>query len=216
MFVEDSVPYFVYACVDVTWLLSLECTCFGNLEGNAFRFVGPDIFPWLIQMAFWRLIGLWVISGDVAFGQHCPSHVVTHFYGFYPRGLDWISTDCVHPFDSLLFGRQVVYAMWHLELPTRCLHGSVWLPLHVVLGQWDPVSALFIYFAYENGLLLTCDEYIFLFIYCDSLITKMTGQRSSSNIISSQHKMRTSSGGIWQRVGQFLCIGRTIYRPGFI
>ena len=109
-------------------------------------------------MAFWRLVGLWLISGDVAFSHHRPSYIVTHFYGFYPRGLDWISADCVNPFDSLFFGRQVVYAMCHLELPSRCLRESAWLPLPMVLGQWYPVSASFISFDDENGLVMKYDE----------------------------------------------------------
>ena len=121
-------------------------------------------------MAFWRIVGIWVIYGDVVFGQHRPSYVVTRFYGFYPHGLDWISADCVDPSDSLFFGRQVVHAMCHLDFPFRCLRGSAWLPLPVVLGPWDPVSASFIYFADENGLVLTCDEYILLFMYCDALL----------------------------------------------
>ena len=109
----------MYTCVYVTCLLSLECSCFGHLEGGAFRFVGPDIFSLLFKIAIWRLVGLWVISGDVAFGKHHPSYVVTHFYGFYPCGLDWIAADCVHSFDSLFFGQQAVYAMCHLEFPSH-------------------------------------------------------------------------------------------------
>ena len=84
---------------------------FWALLGECFRFDGPVIFSLLVQVAFWRLVGIWVISGDVAFGQHLPSYSVTRFYEFYPRGLDWISAYCMHPFDSLFFGRQVVYAM---------------------------------------------------------------------------------------------------------
>ena len=109
-------------------------------------------------MAFWRLVGLWVISGNVSFGQHWPSYVVTRFYGFYPHLLDWISADCVHPFDGFLFGWQVVDAMCQLDLPSCCLRGSVWLPFSVVLGQWYPVSITFISFADDNGISLTCDE----------------------------------------------------------
>ena len=109
-------------------------------------------------MAFWRLVGLFVISGNVAFGQHQTSYLVNRFYGFYPHELDWISADYVHPFDILFFGRQVIYAMCHLELPSSFLRGSAWLPLTVVLGQWDSVSASFISFANENGLVLTCDD----------------------------------------------------------
>ena len=41
---EDSVPNFAYACVYVTCIFHLVCSCFGHLEGNAFRFGGPDIF----------------------------------------------------------------------------------------------------------------------------------------------------------------------------
>ena len=123
-------------------------------------------------MDFWLLVGLWLISGNVAFGQHRPSYVVTRFYGFYPRGLDWISADCVHSFDSLSFGRQVVYAMCQLELPSRFLHGSAWLPFTVVLVKWSPVSTSLISFAYENGLFMTGDEYIFLFMYFDAIFSE--------------------------------------------
>ena len=57
---EDSVPYFVYACVYITCLLSLECICFGYLEGNAFRFGGPEIF---LDWFRWRF-GILLVSGQ--------------------------------------------------------------------------------------------------------------------------------------------------------
>ena len=40
----------------------------------------------------------------------------------------------------------------------------------MVLGQWDPVSASFISFADDNWLVMTCDEYIFLFMYVDTIL----------------------------------------------
>ena len=35
----------------------LEVSLFGHLRGSALRFGGPDIFSWLVQMFFWRLVG---------------------------------------------------------------------------------------------------------------------------------------------------------------
>ena len=56
---EDSVPYFVHACVYVTCILSLECSCFGHLEGDLFGFGGPDIF---LDCFRW-LFGVLLVSG---------------------------------------------------------------------------------------------------------------------------------------------------------
>ena len=46
------------------------------------------------------------------------------------------------------------------------------LPLSGVLGRWYSVSDKFIAFADDNGIFLTCDEYIFLFIYGDNIFSE--------------------------------------------
>ncbi len=92
----------VHLGVHIAHLLALEVggvTCF---QWCCLNFGGPYILPCLVQMPLCSIDCLGVVFLDVAFSQHQPEQVDSHFDGYEPSQFDRVSTDGVHPFDGLL------------------------------------------------------------------------------------------------------------------
>jgi hypothetical protein len=99
---EHDFAYHVRLGVHVVHLLIMEVggvTCFQLCRLNI---GGPYILSCLVQMPLCSVDCLGVVLLDVAFSQHQPAHVVSHFDGFEPSRFDRVSTDGMNPFDDLL------------------------------------------------------------------------------------------------------------------
>ena len=66
-----------------------------------FGFGESNILASLVHVAFGCFSGLGIVFGDILFCEERPSDKISGFDGFDPGGFDGISTNCMHPFDSL-------------------------------------------------------------------------------------------------------------------
>ena len=70
-------------------------------ERHGLGFCGPNILPFLIQMALGGFSGLWVVVVDVFDCEEGPFNVVAGAYGLHPHVFDSVHVDGVHPHDDL-------------------------------------------------------------------------------------------------------------------
>ena len=91
-------------------------------------------------------------------------HKITCFDSFEPGRLNRITAHCVHPFDSLFDGWQIIDAVGLAKCLASFLGGFARLPLSLLLDEWDAISTIVVPNADEDGFAVACDEYVLLFV----------------------------------------------------
>jgi hypothetical protein len=112
---KDSVAGVVDVGVHVAKFVAFELGGLEVFKRNGLRFSGADIFPALIEMAFWSFHSFGEVFLDVANSEQQPSYEVASVDSFEPGGLDQVSANGGYPFDGLLGGRQVVNTVGLLQ-----------------------------------------------------------------------------------------------------
>ena len=92
---------FVHFDVHITFLFSLQVACIYGWGRHGIGFRGPNILPFLIQMALGGFSGLWLVVVDVFNCEEGPSNAVSGAYGLHPCGFDWVPADGVHTLGAL-------------------------------------------------------------------------------------------------------------------
>ncbi len=99
---EHGFAYHVRLGVHNANLLAVEVRGVPCFQRCCLNFGGPYVLSCLVQMPLCSFSSFWIVLLDVAFCQHWPAHVVSHFDGFEPSWFDRVTTDGGHPFDGLL------------------------------------------------------------------------------------------------------------------
>jgi hypothetical protein len=92
---EHGFAYHVHLGVHIENLIAMEV-------GGVACFGGPYVLSCLVQLPLCGFGSFGIVLLDIAFCQHWPSYVVSHFDGFEPSQFDQVSTDGMHPLDGLL------------------------------------------------------------------------------------------------------------------
>ena len=109
----------------------------------------------------------WITLLDVAHFEEWPSSVVTCVDCGKPSGFDWVATHCMHPFDGLFSGKEIVDAVCVTEDVLGLFGRCTWLPIASPLDKLDTISPIGILGPYEDRFALAHDEDISFFVYCD-------------------------------------------------
>ena len=104
-------------------------------ERHGLGFRGPNILPFLIQMALGGFSGIWVVVVDVLNCEEGPSKVVSGTYGLYPCGFYWVPAEGVHPLDALCNGWYLVDIIGHPLWCTHCVPFFFGGRSHLWLGE---------------------------------------------------------------------------------
>jgi hypothetical protein len=99
---EHGFVYHVCLGVHIVYLLAVEVGGVACFQRHHLNFGGLYVLSCLVKMPLCGLDCLGIVLLDIAFCQHRPAHIVSHFDGFEPSRFDQVSTDSVHPFDGLL------------------------------------------------------------------------------------------------------------------
>ena len=89
-------------------------------------------------MPFWSFHRVRIVFLDVLGSKERPAYKVAGLDSFEPSGFDWVSTDCMHPFDGLFSGWEVGDTVGLAEDDLRLFGWGLGLPLPCcwMRGMW--------------------------------------------------------------------------------
>ena len=120
-------------------------------------------------MSFGCGCGFWIILLDVAHCEEWPADEVTGFDGRQPSGFDWVPAYCMHPFNGLFSGREIVDAVGLAEDVLGLFGRCTGLPSAASLDKRYPIPPTGIPGPYEDRFAFACDEDISFVVYGDPI-----------------------------------------------
>ena len=75
----------------------------------------------------------------------------------------------MHPFDGLLCGREVIYAVGLMEFVLGVFSGLVWLSLPTLLDKGGAITSFAIRSSNEDWFSFACDENILFLVYSHTI-----------------------------------------------